>query len=145
MVLLAQARLASWRKRTHVAQTSGAMSVPTPDASFDRFVACYVLDLLSEADIRQLLAEAHRVLIPGGLLSIAGLTPGSSPSARIAGSLWQALFRLQPKLVGGCRAVVAREYLGDRGWSVRYVNVVTRFGISSEVLVACARTGRIGF
>lgn len=140
MVRLAQARLAPWGERAHVTQTSGAISVPASDASFDRFITCYVLDLLSEPDIRRLLAEAHRVLIPGGLLCLAGSTRGASLSARIVGVLWQTLFRLQPKLVGGCRAIVAGEYLGDRDWSVRYVNVVTRFGISSEVLVACSRT-----
>jgi hypothetical protein len=52
--------------------------------------------------------------------------------------------RLQPQLVGGCRAIVAREYLGDRDWSLRYANVVTRFGKSAEVVVACARTGGSG-
>jgi len=118
------------------------MSVPAADASFDRFVACYVLDLLSDEDIRRLLAEAHRVLVPGGLLCLVGLAHGASLSARIVGALWRALFWLQPKLVGGCRAVVARDYLGDRDWSVGYDNVVTRLGISSEVLVAYARKGR---
>jgi ubiquinone/menaquinone biosynthesis C-methylase UbiE len=142
MVRLARARLAPWGERAHVVQTSGAMSVPAPDASCDRFIACNVLDLLSEPDIRQLLAEARRVLVPSGLLCLVGMTRGASLSARIVGALWQALFRLQPKLIGGCRAIVAREYLGDRDWSLRYVNVVTRFGKSSEVLVACARTGR---
>ncbi|HYZ39313.1 MAG TPA: class I SAM-dependent methyltransferase [Stellaceae bacterium] len=141
MVRLAQARLAPWGERAHVVQTSGAISVPASDASFDRFIVCYVLDLLSEPDIRQLLAEAHRVLIPDGLLCLAGSTRGASLSARIVGVLWQTIFRLQPKLVGGCRAIVAREYLGDRDWAVHYANVVTHFGISSEVLVARTRTG----
>jgi ubiquinone/menaquinone biosynthesis C-methylase UbiE len=142
MVRLSQARLAPWRERAHVVQTSGAMSVPAADASFDRFIACYVLDLLSDEDIRQLLAEAHPVLVADGLLYLAGLTHGASLSASIMGALWRALFWLQPKLVGGWRAVVARDYLGDHDWLVRYDNVVTRFGINSEILVAYARNGR---
>jgi ubiquinone/menaquinone biosynthesis C-methylase UbiE len=144
MVRLAQARLAPWRGRARVTQSSGAMSVPAPNASFDRFIACYVLDLLSASDIRELLAEACRVLAPGGLLCVVGLTRGPSLPAWVVGVLWQALFHLVPKLVGGCRAIAVREFLGDRDWSVRYVSVVTRLGISSEVLVACARTGRSG-
>lgn len=142
MVRLAQIRLASWRARVHVAQTSGAMSVPVPDASVDRFIACYMLDLLDEEDIRLLLAEAHRVLVPGGLLCVVGLTHGESLSARIVGGLWRALFWLQPKLVGGCRPIVVEDYVNDGDWSVRHRDVVTRFGISSEVLVACAGTDR---
>ena len=142
MVQLAQRRLAPWRERSQVVQTSGAMSVLAPDASFDRFIACYVLDLLSDEDTQQLLAEAHRVLAPGGLLCFVGLTHGASLSARIIGGLWRVLFWLQPKVVGGCRAVVAKEYLDDGDWSVQYQNIVMRFGISSEILVACARTSR---
>jgi hypothetical protein len=118
------------------------MSVPVPDASVDRFIACYVLDLLDEEDIGLLLAEAHRVLVPGGLLCVVGLTHGASLSARIVGGLWRALFWLQPKLVGGCRPIVVEDYVGDGDWSVRYRDVVTRFSISSEVLVACAGTDR---
>ncbi len=136
MVRLARERLAHWGERVSVEQTAGSMTVTAPDSSFDRFVASYVLDLLSEQDIRGLLAEAHRVLAPGGLLCTAGLTRGTSLSAKIGGSLSQALFRLHPKLVGGCRAVVVRDFLGDSDWSVRYTNVITRFGISSEVLIA---------
>jgi ubiquinone/menaquinone biosynthesis C-methylase UbiE len=142
MIRLSQARLAPWRERAQVVQTSGAMSVPAADASFDRFVVCYVLDLLSDEDIRRLLAEAHRVLVADGLLCVVGLTHGASLAARIVSALWRALFWLHPKLVGGCRAVVARDYLGDRDWSVGYDNVVTRLGISSEVLVAYATNGR---
>jgi ubiquinone/menaquinone biosynthesis C-methylase UbiE len=116
------------------------MTVAAPDASFDRFVSSYVLDLLSKEDIRMLLAEAHRVLEPSGLLCIVGLTHGTSPSARIAGWLWQRLFRVNPKAVGGCRAVIVEKLLDDSSWSVRYSNVVTRFGISSEILVATHQT-----
>lgn len=140
MVRLAQERLAHWGERVTVEQTLGSMTVAAPDASFDRFVASYVLDLLNEKDIRVLLAEAHRVLKPGGLLCTVGLSHGTSPSAKIGGWLWQGLFRLNPKLLGGCRAVVVREFLDEFVWSVRYSNVVTRFGISSEVLAAARKT-----
>ena len=136
MVRLAQERLARWGERVRIEQTSGSMTVAAPDAGFDRFVASYVLDLLSEQDIASLLDEAHRLLGPGGLLCTVGLTHGTSPSARICGPIWQALFRLHPKLVGGCRAVVVNNFLRQSDWSVHYANVITRFGMSSEVLVA---------
>jgi ubiquinone/menaquinone biosynthesis C-methylase UbiE len=136
MVGLAQQRLARWRDRVRIAQVSGAPSLPAPDTSVDRFVACYVLDLLSEPDIRQLLAEAHRVLEPGGLLCTVSLTRGATPSARVVDALWRALFRLHPKLVGGCRSIAVEAFIGEGDWSLCHRNVITRFGISSEVLVA---------
>ncbi len=140
MVRLARERLARWGERVTVEQTEGAMTVIAPDARFDRFIASYVLDLLTEEDIRMLLSEAHRVLKPGGLLCTVGLTHGTSPSAKIGGLLWRALFTVNPKLVGGCRAVVVQEFLDLSIWSMRYSNIVTRFGISSEVLVAACET-----
>jgi ubiquinone/menaquinone biosynthesis C-methylase UbiE len=140
MVRLARERLVHWGERVGVERTSGSMTVTAPDSSFDRFVASYVLDLLSEQDISSLLAEAYRVLEPGGLLCTVGLTRGTSLSAKICGPVWQALFRLYPRSVGGCRAVVVNDFLGGSNWSVHYTNVITRFGISSEVLVA-ARKG----
>jgi len=138
MFRLAQKRLAHWGRRVTVAQTSGSMAVAAAAASCDRFVACYVLDLLSEDDIRQLIAEAHRVLAPGGLLCTVGLTHGTSLAAKTVGALWAALFKINPKLVGGCRAVEVTDFLSDARWSVRYANTVSRFGISSEVVVAAA-------
>jgi ubiquinone/menaquinone biosynthesis C-methylase UbiE len=141
MVRLAQKRLTHWGDRVSVEQTSGAITLRGPSESYDRFVASYVLDLLSDEDIRELLAEAYRILKPGGLLCTVGLTRGTSLSAKIGGVLWQAIFKLNPKLVGGCRAVVVRELLADSNWSVRYANVVTRYSISSEVLIAARKTG----
>lgn len=139
MVRLARERLAQWGERVSVEQTSGSPIIAAPDASFDRFIAAYVLDLLSEQDIRSLLAEAHRVLEPGGLLCTVGLTRGRTLPAKIGGALWHVVFRLNPKLVGGCRAVVVRDFLSDGHWSVHHSNVITRFGISSEVLVAARK------
>ena len=45
-----------------------------PCGPHDRFVLTYVLDLLSPKDIGPVFAEAHRVLAPGGLPGLVGLT-----------------------------------------------------------------------
>lgn len=138
MVRLARSRLMRWNERVTVEQTSGAMAIGARDASADRFVACYVLDLLSERDIRDLLAEAHRIVGPEGLLCSVCSTSGTQRSAQLVGGAWRALFALNPKLVGGCRPVAVRDFLGEADWTLRYRNVVTRFGISSEIVVAAA-------
>ena len=139
MVRIAQQRLAHWAERVTIEQTSGAMTIAAQSASFDRFVVCYVLDLLSGPDIRKLLAEAHRLVEPDGLLCSVASTRGTKLWAKVVGATWQALFRLNPKLVGGCRALEVRDFLDNSNWSLRYSNVVTRFGISSEVLVAARK------
>jgi ubiquinone/menaquinone biosynthesis C-methylase UbiE len=63
MVDLATRRLARFGERSQVTLTEGDVRFPFPDASFDRVVATYVLDILGEERIRELLLEAHR--LPG--------------------------------------------------------------------------------
>jgi cyclopropane fatty-acyl-phospholipid synthase-like methyltransferase len=47
--------------------TVGGAPIGEPAAAYDRFVSNYVFDLLSEEDIRAVIAEAYRVLRPGGI------------------------------------------------------------------------------
>jgi len=136
MVRLARQRLARWGERVSVEQTLGGMAITVQDASADCFVTCYVLDLLAESDIRELLDEAGRVVAPDGLLCCVCSTRGTRLSAKIVSGVWEALFRLNPKLVGGCRPIGVRDFLDSARWSVRYANIVMRFGISSEIVVA---------
>jgi SAM-dependent methyltransferase len=44
--------------------------LPFPDGSFDKAVAADVTEHLDDATLRGALAEAHRVLVPGGTLSL---------------------------------------------------------------------------
>jgi len=142
MVRLARERLARWGQRVVVEQTSGSVLLDAESSSFDRFLVTYVLDLLEAEDISGLLDEAHRVLEPGALLCTVGLTRGRSLPAGIVDLVWHGLFRLNPKLVGGCRAIAVGDYLRDGAWSLRHHNVITRFGVSSEVVVAARRDGK---
>jgi ubiquinone/menaquinone biosynthesis C-methylase UbiE len=136
MVDLATERLAPFSKRARVLQTDGAIRFPIPDASVDRLVATYVLDLLSEADIVESLREAERALIPGGRLCLASLTKGTTILSGVVSALWAAVFRLRPSLVGGCRPILLARHLDPGSWQVEYRNVVVAFGVPSEVLVA---------
>ena len=45
-------------------------NLPFADASFDAIVCCYLVELLSHDDIHKTLAEAQRVLRPGGRFSL---------------------------------------------------------------------------
>jgi ubiquinone/menaquinone biosynthesis C-methylase UbiE len=141
MVQLAKQRLKPWGGRATVEVSFGAMHLPCSDARFDRFVATYVLDLLAPEDIRRLLPETGRVLVPGGLICLVSLTFGATPASRVVTRLWQAAYALAPRLVGGCRPIELRGLLSSDGWDVRYSNVVTAFGVSSEIAVATRPPG----
>lgn len=138
MVRIARDRLRPWGERAEVRQSPGAVVLDEADAGFDRFIATYVLDLLSEEDISRLLAEAHRVLVPGGLLCLASLTEGQSLLAKSVTAVWKMVHAVRPALVGGCRPIRLARYLNDGDWRITHRAFITR-GISSEVVVAARR------
>jgi ubiquinone/menaquinone biosynthesis C-methylase UbiE len=136
MVGLARAALAEWPERAAVDLTEGAPQLRAADGEFDRFVCTYVLDLLSPDDTETLLAEAHRILRPGGLVCLANLTFGTTTSAWLLTSLWRRVWGVRPWLVGGCRPVVSAGLLSPTSWGVRHRTTANAHVLSSEVLVA---------
>ena len=135
MVELARARLRPWQERAEVRLGDGELRVPAGDASMDRFVSTYVLDLLGEADIREALCEARRVLAPGGRVCLASLTFGRTAWSRTVCSLWSKIHERHPRWVGGCRPLELLPRL-DASWRVLHREVVCTFGVCTEVVVA---------
>ncbi len=136
MVRLAHTRLARFGARVAVRHTDGSLQFGEVSGSFERFVSTYVLDLLSWSDTMQLLAEAHRLLVAEGRLCLVSLTRGSTPLARLVTWAWTRVHALEPRLVGGCRPVELRDCLPHTRWQIDYAQVITRFGVPSEVVVA---------
>ena len=136
MIRLARARLARFGSRVEVQQTDGTLRFEATSGFYDRFVSTYVADLLSASDIVEVLSEAHRLLRPEGLLCLVSLTSGPTWFSRLVTGLWTGIHRLSPSLVGGCRPQELPMLLPASGWQLVSVNVVTAFGIPSEMVVA---------
>jgi ubiquinone/menaquinone biosynthesis C-methylase UbiE len=139
MVALATNRLSEFSERAVVSIYSGETDLPASSHSADRFLATYVFDLLSKEEVHRMLGEAHRILRPGGLLCLAGVTPGTTILSRIVMGLWSGLFRIVPSVVGGCRPIRLDEYVSADRWQLKHHRVVVAYGIASEVLVACRK------
>jgi SAM-dependent methyltransferase len=101
MVSLAQDRLKPWSEFARVYRSDGSPRILEADCSFDRFVSTYVFDLLAPDFVKQLLSEAHRLLVPGGKLCLVSMTFGASRLSRTVCWGWQRLWRLSPGIVGG--------------------------------------------
>ena len=140
MVRLAQSRLERFGARVTVRQTDGSLQFTEGSGAFDHFVSTYVLDLLCVSDIAQLLAEAHRLLVAEGCLCLVSLTRGSTPTSRLITWIWARLHARSPWLVGGCRPLELRDGLREAGFHLDYAQVLSRFGIPSEVVVASRPT-----
>ena len=136
MVTIARNRLASLGERATVVETDGSFGFDVAAGTQDRVVATYLLDLLSEADIRSFLVEAHRLLHSDGHLCLAGLTWGDDLLARLVSQGWAAVHACRPEWVGGCRPLRMRRFLPDGPWTVSHHEVVRAWGVPSEVLVA---------
>lgn len=135
MVALTRRRLAPYGHRVRVVQSTGEPRLADASASCDRLVTTYVLDLLLVTDIRTVLAEAWRVLTPGGRLGIVSLGHGATGPARLVERVWTRLYRTRPSWVGGCRPISLGEFV-DARWHVRHRAAITRWFITSEVAVA---------
>jgi ubiquinone/menaquinone biosynthesis C-methylase UbiE len=137
MVRLAGDRLGGWRPRARAELLEPpARALPGADAEFDRFIATYVLDLLTTDDADAILAEAARLLAPTGRLCVVSMTDGPTPGGRLASTGWSAIARRWRALLGGCRPIrLCALVAGDR-WRVEQRAVLTRWCIASEILVA---------
>lgn len=135
MVDLAKKRLEAYGKRAKVILSDGAVRFPLSDHSVDRVVSSYVLDLLSEEDIRRFFSESCRVARFRGTVCLASLTKGVTLPSRIVSSLWMAVFRMRPSIVGGCRPVRLGAYVDHERWQLEHQKILTPFGVPSEVLV----------
>lgn len=136
MVGLARRRLQPFGARARVEPVNAMDPFAGVRERPDRVLTTYVVDLLPAAEIISFLDCAARVLEPGGRICISSLTFGETPLARAVTAGWRALFRVSPRIVGGCRPVRLLPFLTERTWDVLHRRVVTSFGIASEVVVA---------
>src|SRR5579883_454011 len=129
MMRLAEHRLSRWADRAVVRQSDGTAHQPEPDASVDRFVATYVLDLLPEPTIREVLREARRLLTDDGALCVIGLTEGRGLVSRVIAAAWKGLHSVSPRLVGGCRPLHVQDFLDRAVWQIGHAEVVSSWGV----------------
>ena len=136
MAAIARGRVASFGGRARVELADAAERLPVEDGWADRVVSAYVLDLLPPERARAVVAEAARVIRPGGLLCLASLTTGRGAAARLLAAAWSRLWALRPQLVGGCRPSDLLPLLAGPEWHVESAQVVTAFAVGSQVVVA---------
>jgi hypothetical protein len=116
--------------------TDGSAPSSEPAASRDRFVSNFVLDLLSEGDIKAVVGEAQRILRPGGLLCVTSLSSGDGGFSRFVSRVLSRVHAWRPALVGGCRALDLLAWVPPQQWQVRHHAKLAPFGVASEALVA---------
>jgi ubiquinone/menaquinone biosynthesis C-methylase UbiE len=139
MLDLAQRRLRPWAERATVRLSDGSCTLLAVDASADRIMATYVLDLLSKEQIRLFLSEAFRVLAANGLLCLASLSGGQGMFGTLVSSTWRRVHALSPWIVGGSRPIDLTEFLSSSRWQIGCARLIRTMGFTSQVVVASKR------
>lgn len=139
MVALASERLSGFGARARVVQTDGSTWLDARNESIDRIFSTYVFDLLSRENIAKLVAQARRVLTSQGLLCAVSLTHGRSTVSKIVSAGWSNLWSWEPSLLGGCRPIELAEFIPQSDWRIVHLEVVSSFGLASEVVIAAKR------
>jgi ubiquinone/menaquinone biosynthesis C-methylase UbiE len=133
MLERARKRVAAVRATRPPRLTVGdARRLDFPDASFDVLVNNYMFDLLPEDDFAIILAELARVLRPGGRMVLVNM----ARSDRWHCKLWEAIYRIRPSLLGGCRGVSLAPYVEEAGFVQITTEVIEQSGFPSEVIRA---------
>jgi SAM-dependent methyltransferase len=135
MISVAKRRLARFGPRAIVRQIEGGDPFEGLTGRVDRILTTYVLDLLPDEEIAHFVRCSADILDKSGKLSIASLTFGTTRLSRAVSAGWGALFRIAPRLVGGCRPIRLLPYLSGV-WRVEHHATVASFGVASDVIVA---------
>jgi len=132
MLYKAKRRLQKLSHTNWSLNTGTAFHLDMPDESADLLMNNYMFDLLSFKDMDPVLLEFKRVLRKGGKLVLAGMTQGERPGSH----LYEKVYRLSPKTMGGCRGVQMSGHLLLHGFKLETREYFQQLLFPSEVILA---------
>ncbi len=112
-----------------------ATALPFPNESFDVVIAAYLLHLLEQPMRRGVIAEAARVLRPGGRLITVTVCVPRSPALALVFAPVAAIARQSRGIMAGLRVLDPRRELIDGGFCIRAARRTGR-GYPSLVVAA---------
>ncbi len=139
MLALARERLSRDRGRTSFL-LADVRRTPLADACADLVAIGYLLHLLDPEARRAVLAEALRILRPGGTLVVVVHGSPGGIGGRLNRGAWRAIGRLMPRSVLGAPMTGLADVVAGAGFDVRASRHL-RGVYWSEVLLARRRGG----
>jgi len=128
----AKKRLGQLRGANYRLGVGTAFDLQHQDGSIDVLMNNYMFDLIPFEDMDKVLEEFKRVLKKGGKLVLVNMTEGE----RFGSRLYDAVYRLSPKTMGGCRGVRMSEKLKQHGFIVESREYYQQMLFPSEVILA---------
>lgn len=110
-----------------------AFDLSVEDESIDTLVNNYMFDLIPFEDMDNIILEFHRVLKKGGKLVLVNMTAGEGFGSK----LYDFIYKISPKTMGGCRGVELKERLQQHGFEIEVREYFQQMLFPSEVILAC--------
>ena len=132
MLAMARKRMRKLSGANYSLAQGSAFDLNVADESIDLLINSYMFDLIAFEDMSAVIEEFKRVLKKEGRLVLVNMTV----EKRLGSRLYEALYRLSPKTMGGCRGVEMTERLRQHGFQIVVRDTVRQMLFPSEVLLA---------
>jgi ubiquinone/menaquinone biosynthesis C-methylase UbiE len=132
MLEKAEKRLKKAGKANYSLGLGTAFDLHAPTESVDLLFNNYMFDLLAYEDMDRVLDEFKRVLKRNGKLILVNMTAGETAGSK----LYDMVYRLSPRIMGGCRGVRLAARLKQRGFTVQAREYHQQMLFPSEVILA---------
>lgn len=132
MLKKARIRLRKLANANYELKLGSAFNIEAEDNQFDLLMNNYMFDLISYDQMDSVLMEFKRVLKKDGNLVIVNMTAGE----KFGSGIYDFVYRISPKLMGGCRGVRLSERLQTHGFEVKLREYNQQLLFPSEVILA---------
>ena len=132
MLQKAEKRLGKLEKANYELKLGTAFKLEAEDSQFDLLINNYMFDLIRYDQMDSILKEFKRVLKKGGTLVLVNMTKGE----KFGSGIYDFIYRISPKLMGGCRGVQLSEKLLAYGFEVKSREYHQQLLFPSEVIIA---------
>jgi ubiquinone/menaquinone biosynthesis C-methylase UbiE len=99
-----------------------------------------MFDLIRFEDMARIIGEFRRVLRKNGRLLLVNMTAAES----WLGGIYERIFRIAPKTMGGCRGVAMADPLAQGGFHVEIREYIQQLAFPSEVILARKQSDQKG-
>lgn len=132
MLKKAEKRLSQLSEPNYELKKASAFNLEGEDAQFDVLINNYMFDLIPFDQMDAVLAEFKRVLKKGGKLILVNMTSGE----KFGSGIYDLIYRISPRLMGGCRGIRLSEKLKEHGFRVKLREYHQQCLFPSEVILA---------
>ncbi|NCF65743.1 MAG: methyltransferase domain-containing protein [Chloroflexi bacterium] len=130
MLARAQQKASACGTGNYNLRVGSAYHLPYDENSFDVLINNYMFDLLPQEDFERVLTEFGRVLRPSGRLVLANM----AREGHWYNQLWEAVYRIQPAWLGGCRGVSLLPYVQRAGFTNTKREFISQMTFPSEII-----------